>query len=289
VTESPSSETKTETETETVRPPADRRSSSTPAIVGAVVAVLVLVLGVWGLSSLNGSSKKDDAVAPANPGPTVAAAPTGAGLGGPVATLDTSDPKTPAAPCVWTDAPGEQHKNVGKPPKGEPRKGTATMTVETTLGTVEIAMNLARTPCTAWSFHYLGDKKFYDDTTCHRLTSPGPEASIGILQCGDPSSTGGGGPTYAFGDENLEAQADQVYERGVVAMANSGANTNGSQFFINFKDGQLQNGYTPFGVVTKGMDVIDAIASRGTDNSYAEGDGRPVQGFSIIKLRVTLP
>ncbi|WP_344079402.1 peptidylprolyl isomerase [Luedemannella helvata] len=267
---------------------ADKRGSSTPAIVGAVIAVLVLALGVWGLTAL-GTSDDDEGNKAAAPPPAATSAPAQAALGGPVAQLDTTDPATAPAACTWTPAPQEHHKDVGTPPKGEPRKGIATMTMNTTVGVIEIAINVARTPCTAWSFHYLGEKKFFNDSTCHRLTSAGPEASIGILQCGDPTSTGGGGPAYVYGDENLEAQADQVYERGVVAMANAGPNTNGSQFFINFKDGALSNAYTPFGVVTKGMDIIDTIALKGQDNSYDQGDGRPIQGFSIMSITVKMP
>ncbi|GAA1807144.1 hypothetical protein GCM10009682_31370 [Luedemannella flava] len=261
---------------------AERSSSAAPAIVGAIVAVVVLALGIWGLTSL-GSAEDTPATNNAAPPAAATSAPAAQVPSGPVAALDTSDPATPAAACAWTDAPSEYHKNIGKPPKGEPRKGTGTMVVETTLGNIEIAMNLARTPCTAWSMKYLSDKKFYNESTCHRLT--GLQESIGILQCGDPTASGGGGPTYEYGDENLDAQADQVYERGVVAMANRGPNTNGSQFFINFKDGQLANAYTPFGVVTKGMDIIDHIAARGNNNVP---DGPPVQGFSIIKVTVNL-
>ena len=279
--------------TDTSPPPAERRSSSTPAIVGAVVAIVVLALGIWGLATLGNSSKpgKKAAAPPASASaaPQESAAPAAPPVSAAPAVFDESEPAKPAAACKWNKASGQDLKEVGTPPKGEPRKGTATMTVETTLGTIEIKINLARTPCTAWSFHYLGDKKFFDDTTCHRVTSAGPEATIGILQCGDPTATGGGGPTYQYADENLDAQSDQIYERGLVAMANAGPGTNGSQFFFNFKAGQLNNAYTPFGVVTKGMEIIDAIAAKGNDNSWGDGSGRPVQGFSIVKIRVTTP
>jgi len=103
-----------------------------------------------------------------------------------------------------------------------------------------------------------------------------------LLQCGDPVGDGSGGPPYQFADENLAQQADGVYERGLVAMANAGPDTNGSQFFINYKDGQLQNAYTPFGVVTKGMKIIDAIAAAGTDTG--EADGRPKEQLTITKI-----
>jgi len=147
-------------------------------------------------------------------------------------------------------------------------------------GDVEIKIDRARTPCTAASFAHLATKNFLNGTSCHRLVSQG----IFVLQCGDPNGDGSGGPPYQFVDENLAQQADGVYERGLVAMANAGPGTNGSQFFINYKDGQLQNNYTPFGVVTKGMAIVDAIAAGGSDESGGPGDGRPKKALTITKI-----
>jgi peptidyl-prolyl cis-trans isomerase B (cyclophilin B) len=170
-------------------------------------------------------------------------------------------------------------KDIGTPSTGKlPVSGTVTMVLSTNKGDIEIKIDRARTPCTAASFAHLAKKSFLNGSTCHRLTA----GTISVLQCGDPNGDGSGGPPYMFVDENLAQQADGVYERGVVAMANAGPNTNGSQFFINYKDGQLQNAYTPFGVVTKGMAIVDAVAAAGTDDGGA--DGRPKEPLTITKI-----
>jgi peptidyl-prolyl cis-trans isomerase B (cyclophilin B) len=96
-----------------------------------------------------------------------------------------------------------------------------------------------------------------------------------VLQCGDPGGTGSGGPGYSFNDELNPAGK---YTPGVLAMANSGANTNGSQFFIVYKNTQLDPNYTIFGTVTKGLDVVDKVAKAGAATG---DDGKP-------KLAITL-
>jgi peptidyl-prolyl cis-trans isomerase B (cyclophilin B) len=134
-----------------------------------------------------------------------------------------------------------------------------------------IRLDTARAPCTANSMRSLAHFRYFDHTRCHRLTTQG----IYILQCGDPTGTGTGGPGYAFGDENLQ---NAKYPRGTVAMANSGPGTNGSQFLIFFKDTVLAPQYTPFGTVLSGLDIVDAAAARG---SSPTGDGAPVAPFII--------
>src|SRR5207244_5013759 len=118
-------------------------------------------------------------------------------------------------------------RDVGLPPDpaATPAKGTVDLALKTNLGAITIRLDRRAAPCTVQSFHYLAGKKFFDGTRCHRLTSN----TIYVLQCGDPSGTGRGGPTYQIKDENL---AKAAYTRGVVAMANAGPGTTGSQFFI---------------------------------------------------------
>src|SRR5947209_6377383 len=111
-----------------------------------------------------------------------------------------------------------------------------------------IFLDTAAAPCTVNNFRSLIARHFYDNTPCHRLTTQG----IYVLQCGDPSGKGTGGPGYTFADENLKGAK---YPRGTVAMANSGPGTNGSQFFLVYKDTQLDPNYTPFGTITKGLDI----------------------------------
>jgi len=252
-----------------------------PAVLGAVIAVISLFVAVWALTSLNGSAKPPAAAAPGAPvaseaapeqpqQPEPSAAPTA-----PPSPTAAAQPGT----CAWAPSQMNSGKDVGTPPTGKvPAKGTVTMVLSTNKGDIEIKINRARTPCTAASFAHLARKNFLTGSSCHRLVSQG----IFVLQCGDPSGDGSGGPPYQFVDENLAQQADGVYERGLVAMANAGPGTNGSQFFINYKDGQLPNNYTPFGVVTKGMAIVDAVAKAGTEDGGP--DGRPKEQLTITKV-----
>jgi peptidyl-prolyl cis-trans isomerase B (cyclophilin B) len=138
----------------------------------------------------------------------------------------------------------------------------------TTQGTITVRMNTAAAPCTTYSFRFLASQGYYNGTHCHRLTVTG----IYVLQCGDPTGTGAGGPGYAFNDENL---AGATYPAGTVAMANAGPDTNGSQFFFVWKDTTLAPDYTPFGTVIAGMNVLQRIAAAGDDQQNNPGDGYP--------------
>ncbi|GFJ95105.1 peptidylprolyl isomerase [Phytohabitans rumicis] len=182
----------------------------------------------------------------------------------------TSSPASTSSSCTATStSAGPDIKAVGPPDfDGAPRAGKATMRITTNRGDITIAMDRAATPCTVASFQHLAAKRFFDGTSCHRLVTEG----IFVLQCGDPSGTGRGGPDYQFGDENL---AGATYTRGVVAMANAGAGTNGSQFFIVFRDSTLSPAYTPFGTVTAGLDIVEQIAAGGHDASSTAGGGQP--------------
>jgi peptidyl-prolyl cis-trans isomerase B (cyclophilin B) len=140
-----------------------------------------------------------------------------------------------------------------------------TATIHTNRGDVVFTALTAKAPYTTFSFEYLAGKNYFNNTNCHRLVTSG----IYVLQCGDPSGTGQGGPGYAFQDENLNyfgpagSSGTVTYKAGTVAMANSGPGTNGSQFFLVYKDSPLGPNYTPFGTITKGMDVLQAIAAQG--------------------------
>ena len=106
-----------------------------------------------------------------------------------------------------------------------------------------------------------------------------------MLQCGDPTGTGAGGPGYSFNDENLSGA---TYPAGTVAMANAGPNTNGSQFFITWKDTTLPPLYTPFGVVTAGLPVLQKIAQAGDDSQNGPGDGYPNDFVAFTGIKITL-
>jgi peptidyl-prolyl cis-trans isomerase B (cyclophilin B) len=138
----------------------------------------------------------------------------------------------------------------------------------TTQGVITVKMLTSQAPCTTFSFRFLASQGYYNLTHCHRLTTEG----IYVLQCGDPTGTGAGGPGYEFNDENL---AGATYPAGTVAMANAGPDTNGSQFFFTWKDTTLAPDYTPFGTVTGGMNVLQKIAAAGDDQQNGPGDGYP--------------
>ena len=154
------------------------------------------------------------------------------------------------------------------------------MTLATDRGDIVFEMDSAKAPCTANSLRSLAAAKYFDGTSCHRLTTEGIE----VLQCGDPTGTGSGGPGYQFADENLEGA---TYPRGTVAMANAGPGTNGSQFFLVYGDSKLPPQYTPFGRVTSGLEVLDEVAAAGSDDSNGAGDGKPKLPVTITTLRAT--
>jgi peptidyl-prolyl cis-trans isomerase B (cyclophilin B) len=149
-------------------------------------------------------------------------------------------------------------------------------------GKITITLDRTDAPCTVNSFISLAEQKFYDNTECPRMTVV---ASLSMLQCGDPTGTQTGGPGYTFPDE---LSGDETYPAGTVAMANSGPNTNGSQFFLVFKDSDLQPSYTVFGKMDQaGIDVLSKIAAGGVDNRNGEGDGKPKTAAKIVSVTVS--
>jgi peptidyl-prolyl cis-trans isomerase B (cyclophilin B) len=179
----------------------------------------------------------------------------------------SSTPTAPAAyPCTWTPS-GTPAKPVQVPPTTTPPKtGKVDILVNSSQGNLTFQLDRSLAPCAVESFTSLAQQNYFNQTPCHRLTSG---SSLSVVQCGDPSGSGRGGPGYSFADE---LSGKEKYTRGVLAMANSGPNTNGSQFFIVYKDSQLPPSYTIFGKVTSGMNVIDKVAAKG---STPPGDGKP--------------
>ncbi|WP_239000928.1 peptidylprolyl isomerase [Jiangella asiatica] len=148
---------------------------------------------------------------------------------------------------------------------------TATLTLNGS--PVTIQLDAAGAPCTVNSLAFLASAGYFDATTCHRLTT---SDTLKVLQCGDPTATGSGGPGYEFDNENTDGA---TYPAGTVAMANSGVDTNGSQFFLVYGDSQLPPDYTVFGQITSGLDVITGLAADGTDNGLE--DGAPLEPVTI--------
>ncbi|MFT3877936.1 MAG: peptidylprolyl isomerase [Propioniciclava sp.] len=150
-----------------------------------------------------------------------------------------------------------------------PATGTATLTLDLGDTQVRVELDRAAAPCTVNSFESLAQQGYFNGTECHRLSTQG----IFILQCGDPTGTGRGGPGYAFNDELAQTKD---YPAGTVAMANSGRDTNGSQFFLVYADTPLPPQYTAFGRMdTAGIEAIAQRAEQGHDASYPDGTGRP--------------
>lgn len=146
-------------------------------------------------------------------------------------------------------------------------------TLDTNRGEIVIDFDPERAPQTVNNFVFLANDGFYDGVIFHRVIENF------MIQGGDPTGTGTGGPGYRFRDE-IEGPGE--YSRGTVAMANSGPNTNGSQFFIVHKDTGLPHSYTIFGEVTAGMDTVDSIAASDTDNA-----DRPRDDVVINKVTIT--
>jgi cyclophilin family peptidyl-prolyl cis-trans isomerase len=186
-----------------------------------------------------------------------------------------------ARTCTYPPSSSDNVKSVGTPPVRVPDAQPTKATIKTDLGTLELKLDSAAAPCTVNSLAFLVNKGFYDGTSCHRLTTnPG----LKVLQCGDPSGTGSGGPSYVFANENTSGVS---YSRGTVAMANAGPDTNGSQFFILYEDApDLPSSYPVFGQITAGMDIVDQIAKKGVKGGG--DDGQPNQKVTITQFTTSV-
>ncbi|MGQ0842696.1 MAG: peptidylprolyl isomerase [Sporichthyaceae bacterium] len=166
-----------------------------------------------------------------------------------------------AAKCQYNFENRTPGGRLAKLPPREAKRAPYFATVVTNRGTIQIALNGRAAPCTVNSFLSLAVQRYYDGTPCHRLlNSSNGNRTAAVLQCGDPTGTGTGQPGYRFDDENLKGA---TYPKGTVAMANAGPGTNGSQFFMVFKDSDFPPTYTPFGTVTAGVEVLEKIAANG--------------------------
>lgn len=205
--------------------------------------------------------------------------------------LGPTSPPTPGArpgECLYLPNTEQGAKDVGRPPVKPPYASTVKATLKTNLGDIKLDLDGKKAPCTVGSFTYLAEKNFFDKTNCHRLTT----GALKVLQCGDPTGTGSGGPAYKYGEENLPKPASgrvtATYAKGVLAMANAGPGTNGSQFFMVYGDSELPPNYTVFGNITGGLDLLEDVANAGSDNANGEGDGTPrkkvaIQGVTIAQ------
>jgi peptidyl-prolyl cis-trans isomerase B (cyclophilin B) len=196
----------------------------------------------------------------------------------------------PAHHCTYTATGG------GKPslPTAAPDYNASyTATINTNLGKIDISLLNSKATCTVNSFVHLAQTNFFNNSQCWRVDNG--TGGIYMLQCGDPTATakqtlscksstlGSGGPGYQFADENLTGA---TYPAGTVAMANGGANTNGSQFFLVFKNTSLSASYTPFGKITSGLDILQNVAKAGTSCTIQVGGGVPKEKVIINSVTV---
>lgn len=254
-------------------PAAQRRGTSGCLIAAVVTAIVVVLICVVVAAVALVLRLRDEAATGAAPGNSPAAAAS-APVGGGCRWLPTDEASNPNI------------KNVGTPPTTVPTTGVQQLTMTTDRGVVKVRIETAKAPCAAASITYLAGRKFFDGTKCHRLTTEG----ISVLQCGDPSSTGMGGPSYRFAEENLPTTAADPYPVGTLAMAKTRepAST-GSQFFIVWGPTPIAPEYTVLGTVTAGLDAVQAIGKAGAVDpaGQAATDGTPKSPVTITTLTVT--
>lgn len=180
--------------------------------------------------------------------------------------------------CKVTKASAQTPARV-TPPNSIHKRFPRTITLETNCGDIVIQTMARQAPVTVTVMATLARSGFFNNTLCHRLTTEG----IFVLQCGDPTATGTGGPDFRYRDENLPAAGENNYPEGTVAMANSGPGTNGSQFFLVYKNTTLGPNYTIWGRIISGLDIVKFIAEGGIKNGGV--DGTPLRTISINEAR----
>jgi peptidyl-prolyl cis-trans isomerase B (cyclophilin B) len=246
-----------------------RRTRKWTAI--GLICCVVVALAVGGYFAFRGSGQPASAAASkASATPSASPSPT-----------PTPAVAEPASHCAYTAHPPAARK-VGLPPAKPDDAARYTATIHTNRGSVVIDLLNSKATCTVNSFVYLAQKKFFNATPCPRLSTTG---GLFILQCGDPTGTTSGGPGYEFASENL---AGATYPAGTLAMANTGApDSNGSQFFIVYKNSSLPPSYTPFGTIVNGLNIIQNVGSRGYGPPLSSaGGGKPKESVVIESVTI---
>ncbi|PPK67398.1 peptidylprolyl isomerase [Actinokineospora auranticolor] len=260
-------------------------------VVATVVGVVAVVGLIYWLANIGGDSKPADSASPDTAETTQADTPadTPKNIPTELAPVPKRSTALPAKnECAYPATKDEPAAKPVQPPqtKDVPGTGTATATINLNGKDVKATLDRALAPCTVNSFESLAKQGYFNDTTCHRLTTGD---GLQVLQCGDPSATGGGGPGYSFDDEVFP---EIKYGRGILAMANAGKSpegkgTNGSQFFIVYGTAELPPNYTVFGSIdADSLKVVDDIAKAGTVSSGSPGDGKPKQPVTVKSVTV---
>ena len=199
---------------------------------------------------------------------------------------ERAEPTGATATCEWVAArSGNPYAVDVDPPDTEvPAGGTAAVRMTTSLGDLVLTLDRAGAPCAAASTLHLAGRGFFDGSACHREVD---SEGLQVLQCGDPTGTGAGGPTYAF---PTDVDGDETYPRGTIAMANGGRGLDGSQFFLVWGDSSLPPAYTVVGTVDDaGLAVLDAVAANGNDGSLdpSPGGGAPNVPVTVESMAPT--
>ncbi len=267
------------------------------AAIFALIAVVVVVLLLpdrdveSGPSAASSATTTSDGTTTEEPVTTTAAAEPR--LQGVPALPPFTAPAGLGNNCQYKPTSDSAAKVVSPPRSGQVPTDPAhvAVTMNTTAGPIGLQLAQNESPCTVNSFVKLAQQKFFDGSPCHRLTT---SRGLSVLQCGDPKGDGTGGPGYKFADEyptdqyrpdNPAAHQPVVYPRGTLAMANGGPNTNGSQFFLVYKDSQLPPNYTVFGTIGEaGLATLDKIAAGGV--ARGGDDGPPATAVTINSVRL---
>jgi peptidyl-prolyl cis-trans isomerase B (cyclophilin B) len=263
------------------------------AIAGLVISYLVTVITVFAVVAVIAvaalavqlSDKLD------NPYGTYPGTPAGPEPGTPLPAF--KPPTTLGSNCQYpaTTEPASKPNTPPKIGRAPTTPATIDATIVTGDGAIGVQLDNAKAPCTVNSFVSLAQQGYFDKTPCHRLTT---SETLGVLQCGDPTGKGTGGPGYRFPNEyptnqyRLSDPALKVpvlYPRGTLAMANAGPGTNGSQFFVVYRDSTLPPTYTVFGTVDEtGLAVVEKIAARGVQGGA--DDGKPTTDVTVESVRL---
>ncbi len=242
-------------------------------LVGVSVITVLVVGGIaWLITGISGS---DDSTAAAAGSSTSAAPST-------PAANERAGQTTTAGPCTYTyGAQASAGKAVDAPSGDIPVTGTVGLTMTSSAGPIGLTLVRDTAPCAVASFESLARQGYFDGTPCHRETD---SEGLKVLQCGDPTGTGTGGPGYTY---PTQVAGTETYPRGTLAMANSGQGTDESQFFLVYGDSQLPPDYTVIGTIDEaGLGVLDGIAAAGNDGSNGPGDGAPNTPVTIESMAV---
>ncbi len=200
---------------------------------------------------------------------------------------------TGSAPKCTYPASGHAARTVTPPPGNPPSSNPTSLVISTNHGDIPVTLEPSTAPCTVNSFVSLAQQGYFDNTKCHRLTTQG----YYVLQCGDPTGTGMGGPGYSYADElvkndpRLQPCASDgsvcTYNSGTIAMANAGPDTNGSQFFLVYGNSEFPPAYTVLGHMdASGLAVVKAIAAKGIGTvGMGPGDGAPKEPVTITSVK----